>query len=81
MKFAHISDCHLGSNKEPLLKNLELEAFHYALEECIRRKVDFILITGDLFHSNIPDLGVVNSAVKKMKEVVLQNIPIYVIYG
>lgn len=81
MKFAHISDCHLGSNKEPLLKNLELEAFQYALEECIKRKVDFILITGDLFHSNIPDLGVVNSAVKKMKEVVLQNIPIYVIYG
>ncbi|MEX2723093.1 MAG: exonuclease SbcCD subunit D [Candidatus Freyarchaeota archaeon] len=81
MKFAHISDCHLGSNKEPLLKNLELAAFHCALEECIRRKVDFILITGDLFHSNIPDLGVVNSAVKKMKEVVLQDIPIYVIYG
>ncbi|MGQ9721556.1 MAG: DNA repair exonuclease [Candidatus Jordarchaeum sp.] len=80
-KFAHISDCHLGSNRDPFLRNLELSAFHRALDECMKRKVDFIIITGDLFHSNIPDLGVVNSAVKKMNEVVGQNIPIYVIYG
>lgn len=80
-KFAHISDCHLGSNRDPFLKKLEMDAFNYALEGCAKRKVDFIIITGDLFHSNIPDLGVVNSAVKKMNEVVSQNIPIYVIYG
>lgn len=58
-----------------------MNAFNYAMDECIKRKVDFIIVTGDLFHSNIPDLGVVNSAVKKMNEVVNQNIPIYVIYG
>lgn len=58
-----------------------MSAFQRALDECMKRKVDFIIITGDLFHSNIPDLGVVNSAVKKMNEVVGQNIPIYVIYG
>ncbi|WXG41896.1 MAG: exonuclease SbcCD subunit D [Candidatus Freyarchaeum deiterrae] len=81
MKFAHISDCHLGFNRDPFLKTLEMEAFNYALDECVKRKVDFIIITGDLFHSNIPDLAVVNSAVKKMNEVVSQDIPIYVIYG
>jgi DNA repair exonuclease SbcCD nuclease subunit len=58
-----------------------MNSFLYALDECMRRKVDFIIITGDLFHSNIPDLAVVNVAVKKMSVLVSHNIPIYVIYG
>ncbi|MEM2145070.1 MAG: DNA repair exonuclease [Candidatus Jordarchaeaceae archaeon] len=81
MKFAHISDCHLGSNRDPFLRELEINSFLYALDECMRREVDFIIITGDLFHSNIPDLAVVNVAVKKMSMLVSRNIPIYVIYG
>ena len=79
--FAHISDCHLGANRDPFLRSLEIEAFNRAMDECVRRRVDFVLITGDLFHSNIPDLGVANEAVKKMSEVAASGIPIYVIYG
>lgn len=80
-KFAHIGDCHIGANREPALEKLELEAFNSALEICIREKVDFIIITGDLFHANLPDMHVVNEAVKKMKDVKDSGIPIYVIYG
>ncbi|MGC9014336.1 MAG: metallophosphoesterase family protein [Thermoproteota archaeon] len=80
-KFAHISDCHIGANREPALESLELTAFSKALDTCIREKVDFILITGDLFHANIPDIRVANEAVRKMKEVRDEGIPIYVIYG
>jgi DNA repair exonuclease SbcCD nuclease subunit len=47
----------------------------------MEEKVDFILIAGDLFHANIPDMYVTNEAVKKMKEVKDAEIPIYVIYG
>ncbi|MGQ9782348.1 MAG: metallophosphoesterase family protein, partial [Nitrososphaeria archaeon] len=47
----------------------------------MKEKVDFIIISGDLFHVNIPDMGVTNEAVKKMREVRDSGIPIYVIYG
>jgi DNA repair exonuclease SbcCD nuclease subunit len=80
-KFAHLSDCHIGANREPVLESLELAAFSKALDICIQEKVDFILITGDLFHANIPDMRATNEAVKKMREVRDKGIPIYVIYG
>lgn len=79
--FAHIADCHLGANREPVLRNLELSAFKSALDKCMEEKVDFIIVSGDLFHVNIPDLEVTNEAVKKMREVKDKGIPIYVIYG
>jgi hypothetical protein len=80
-KFAHISDCHLGAHRDPVLQKLEFAAFEKALTRCVEEKVDFVVISGDLFHSNIPDMGVVNNAVKKMREVRDKGIPTYVIYG
>jgi hypothetical protein len=80
-KFAHIADCHIGANRDPTLEKLELAAFSKAMDICINEKVDFVLISGDLFHANLPDMHVANAAVKKMKEVKDADIPIYVIYG
>ena len=80
-KFAHLADCHLGANRDPVLEDLELAAFKKALDSCLEEKVDFIVITGDLFHANIPDMHIANEAVKKVKEVRDKNIPIYAIYG
>ncbi|HEY4699427.1 MAG TPA: DNA repair exonuclease [Nitrososphaerales archaeon] len=80
-KFAHMSDIHLGAHREPILQKLELVAFTHAMNRCIELKVDFILISGDFFHVGIPDLGIVNEALKKMLEVKNAEIPIYVIYG
>ena len=51
------------------------------MDICKQENVDFILISGDLFHANLPDMYVVNEAVKKMKEVQDAGIPVYVIYG
>ncbi len=80
-KFAHIADCHIGANRDPTLEKLELAAFGKAMDTCVQEKVDFVLISGDLFHANLPDMHVANAAVKKMKEVRDAGIPIYVIYG
>jgi len=80
-KFAHLADCHIGANRDPVLENLELTAFKKAFDSCIQEKVDFIIITGDLFHANIPDMHVTNETVKKMKEARDRGIPIYIIYG
>ena len=80
-KFAHLGDCHIGANRDPVLEKLELAAFSKAMDICMRERVDFVLIAGDLFHANLPDMYVANEAVKKMREVKDADIPIYVIYG
>jgi DNA repair exonuclease SbcCD nuclease subunit len=79
-KFAHLADCHIGANRG-VLERLELAAFNKAMDICMQENVDFVLICGDLFHANLPDMHVVNEAVKKMKEVKDAGIPLYVIYG
>jgi len=80
-KFAHLADCHIGANRGPVLEKLELAAFSKAMDICMKENVDFVLISGDLFHANLPDMHVVNEAVKKMKEVKDAGILLYVIYG
>ncbi|MCE5214872.1 MAG: exonuclease SbcCD subunit D [Methanobacterium sp.] len=80
-KFAHLADCHLGAQKYPELKELELKAFKECLDICMEEEVDFIIIAGDLFHSNLPDMGVVKEAVGKLSEVNKKGINIYINYG
>ncbi len=80
-KFAHIADCHIGHQTHPTLQKLELRALRVAMEKCVEEKVDFVLVSGDLFHVNIPDLSAVNESVKIMRDVRDHGIPIYVIYG
>ena len=79
--FAHMADVHLGAHREPALQKLEREAFELALSRCVDEGVDFLLVSGDLFHVGIPDLAVVNSALRKMMELRDAGIPIYAIYG
>ena len=79
--FAHLADCHLGFQKQEKLQKLEQDIFENALDVCMERKVDFILISGDLFHTSLPDMRVVRFAFKKFKEVYEKKIPIYVVYG
>ncbi len=81
MKFAHMADVHLGAHREPALRKLEMRVFYEAMDLCMSRGMDFVLISGDLFHVGIPDLGIVNEAIRKMKELQGSGIPIYAIYG
>lgn len=80
-KFAHMSDIHIGAFRQPELRGLVLDAFDAAVDLCIREKVSFIIMAGDIFDSNIPDLSSVRRAAEKMKEAVDSGIRIYAIYG
>ncbi len=80
-KFAHLADVHLGAHREPSLQDLELRTFDSAMKKVVDAGVDFVLICGDLFHVGIPDLGVVDSALKSMIEAQSQGVAIYAIYG
>lgn len=81
MKFAHMADVHIGSWRDPKLKDLATEAFSKALEISVHKKVDFILISGDLFNTALPGIDNLKSVVKEFKALKEKDIPIYVIPG
>ena len=81
MKFAHFSDIHLGYQKNKSLQQVEQDTFERALDDCIRRSVDFILICGDMFHVNIPEMRVQKFAFSKLRQVYEAGIPVYAVYG
>ena len=80
-KFAHMSDIHIGAFRQPELKRLLLDAFGAAIDRCIQEKVAFIIMAGDIFDSNIPDLSSVRRAAEKMKEAVDAGVRLYAVYG
>jgi DNA repair protein SbcD/Mre11 len=80
-KFAHITDCHLGSWRNPKLRDLNLQAFEKSITISIKEQVDFILITGDFFDVNIPQLAPVKRAVEILKQARDSGIAVYMIYG
>ena len=80
-KFAHMSDIHIGAFRQPELRRLLLDAFDAAIDRCMDEGVAFILMAGDIFDSNIPDLSAVSRAAEKMKEASDAGIRFYAIYG
>ena len=81
MKFAHMADCHLGGWSDPVLSDINIECFEKAMEICIVEKVDFILISGDLFDRSMPSFEVMERTVSKIREVRDRGIRVYVIAG
>ncbi len=81
MRFAHLADIHLGFQKSESLQKIEQDVFERSLDKCISLKVDFILIAGDLFHVNIPEMRVQKFAFGKFRQVHDAGIPVYVVYG
>jgi len=81
MKFAHLADCHIGSWREPKLRDVNTKAFIKAVDLCIEKNVDFILISGDLFNTSLPAIDNLKQAVIKLKELKDKNIPVYTIAG
>ena len=51
------------------------------MKTVIEEDVDFILLTGDLFDSTVPNLDLANEIFKVLKEVKRNGIRIYMIFG
>ena len=81
MKFAHMADVHIGAWRDPKLKELSVKAFTSAIDLCIEKKIDFVLISGDLFHTSIPSIDGLKAVVKKLKQLKNKNIPAYIVAG
>lgn len=81
MKFAHIADCHLGGWREPKMRAANEESFVQTINKCIQEKVEFVLISGDLFNTAFPAIDSMRIAVEKIKELKDKQIPVYIIPG
>jgi len=81
MKFAHMADCHIGSWRDPKLKDTSTLAFIKAVDKCIQEKVDFILIAGDLFNTSFPRLDNLKSVVSKFRQLKDMGISVYIVPG
>jgi hypothetical protein len=81
MKFAHMGDCHLGGWRFPEIQEINMQSFSYALDMCIKEKVDMVLITGDLFDSAYPSIDILKRAFAEFKKLSDSNIPCFIIAG
>lgn len=81
MRFAHMADCHIGAWREPRLSSLNTTAFEMAVQRCIDKSVDFIVISGDLFNTSLPGIDKLKSVVVMLKKLMDFGIPVYVVAG
>ena len=81
MRFAHLADCHIGAWKDPKLRTVNTKAFERAIDMCIEKQVDFIVIAGDLFNTSMPAIDELKVVVKKLKTLKDNQIPVYLIAG
>jgi len=81
VKFAHISDVHLGGWKQQPLQELNFQSFRNAIDICINKKLDFIIISGDLFDSAYPGIEVLKETFSEFKKLKESKIPCFIIAG
>lgn len=81
VKFAHLSDIHLGAWRNENLNQIGYQAFEKAIDYLVEENMDFVIISGDLYDVSNPKVDIVDLATKNFKKLVDHNIPIYGIMG
>ncbi len=81
IKFAHVSDCHLGAWRKESLNEIGYTAFNQMIDRIIEEQVDFLILSGDLFDISNPKVEVADVATKGLKRLADNNIPVYGIMG
>ncbi|MGD0588619.1 MAG: metallophosphoesterase [Thermoplasmata archaeon] len=80
--FAHLADAHVGAwPRDPAVRSALRESLISALHVAEERNAEFLLISGDLFHTPVPDPGEVAPVAAALRRFVNQGRRIYVIYG
>jgi DNA repair protein SbcD/Mre11 len=76
-----LADTHLGRQKDKKLRIIEKQIFEKTVDTILKNDVDFVLIAGDFFDVNIPDMETQKFTFEQFKKFKNKDIPIYVIYG
>ncbi len=81
VKFAHISDAHLGAWRNERINELGYKAFEETVNIIIKEGVDFVIISGDLYDVTNPKVEVIDLATRELKKLKDREIPVYGICG
>ena len=79
--FAHFADVHLGGWRQGPMQDLNFVAFQKVIRTCIERKVDFVLVAGDLFDSAYPPIETLKETFSEFKKLKDAKIPVFIIAG
>jgi len=80
--FAHLADAHVGAwPRDPAVRTALRESVLKALRVVEERGAEFLLISGDLFHTPVPDPAEVAPVAAALRRLVESGRRIYVIYG
>ena len=80
--FAHLADAHVGAwPRDPAIRAALRESVLGALRVAEERGAEFLLVSGDLFHTPVPDPSEVAPIAGALREFVDRGHRIYVIYG
>ena len=83
MRFAHLSDSHLGSRQFGLLERETdfYDVFARNIDKIIEKDVDFVIHSGDLFDNNRPSTEALLAFQKALLRLNEAKIPIYAVAG
>ena len=81
IKFAHVSDCHLGGWRKDSLNKLGCQAFSQMVDTIIEKDADFLVISGDLYDVSNPTVDIVDFTTKELKRLHDKGITVYGIMG
>jgi len=80
--FAHLADAHVGAwPRAPAVRAALRQSVLKALDVASERGAEFLLVSGDLFHTPVPDPTEVAPVAAALKRLVDEGRRIYVIYG
>ena len=81
VKFAHMADVHLGGWKQQPMQDLNFQSFRKAIGICIKKKLNFVLIAGDLFDSAYPPIEILKDTFTEFRKLKEAQIPCFIIAG
>jgi DNA repair protein SbcD/Mre11 len=80
--FAHLADAHVGAwSRDGAVREALRSSVLRAIEEVERRDCQFLLISGDLFHTPVPEPAEVAPVAAALKRLTDTGRRVYVIYG
>ena len=81
VRFAHLADVHLGGWKQQPLQQLNFQSFQKAIQTCIEKKVEFVLIAGDLFDTAYPSIEILKETFAEFRKLHDAKISCFIIAG
>jgi exonuclease SbcD len=81
-RFAHFADAHVGAwSRDLAIRDALRESVLTAIRTVRERDCDFLLVSGDLFHTPVPDPAEAAPVAAALKDLVDDGRRIYTIYG